>query len=164
MTLPLTPSQTVGPFFAIGLSETVGPCAVPEGTAGAVRISGQVFDGDGAPVPDAVVELWQPEGFCRCATDDEGHFAVLTVKPSVARGGDAARAPHIDVSVFARGLLDHLVTRMYFPEEGDTNGDDPVLATLSPEERATLIATSVDGGLHFDIHLQGPRETVFFER
>jgi protocatechuate 3,4-dioxygenase alpha subunit len=161
MTLPLTPSQTVGPFFAIGLRETVGPHAVPEGTPGAMRISGQVFDGDGAPVPDALVELWQPEGVCRCATDEEGHFAVLTVKPA----GDAFAigAPHIDLAVFARGLLDHLVTRLYFPQEAEANAADPLLTSLTPEQRSTLIATHDEGGLRFDIHLQGPRETVFFD-
>ena len=161
MTLPLTPSQTVGPYFAIGLGSTIGVDAVPEGTPGALRISGQVLDGDGQPVRDAVVETWQPEGVARSATDDEGHFAVVAVKPLRATPDGA---PHIDVSVFARGLLTRLVTRVYFPDEGAANETDAVLQALTPEERATLVASADGGGLRFDIHLQGARETVFFDR
>jgi protocatechuate 3,4-dioxygenase alpha subunit len=161
MRLPLTPSQTVGPFFRIGLSTTIGSHVVGEGMPGAVRISGQVFDGNGEPVPDAMIETWQAEGAGRCATDEEGHFAIVTSKPA----GDAASgAPHLDVSVFARGLLTRLVTRLYFPDEHDANDADPVLQSLSPAERATLVAVREDGGLRFDIHLQGARETVFFDR
>jgi protocatechuate 3,4-dioxygenase, alpha subunit len=165
MTLPLTPSQTVGPFFRIGLSTTIGAHVVGEGAPGAVRISGQVFDGIGEPVPDALIETWQAEGAGRCATDDEGHFAILTCKP--ARNGvdgSMTNAPHLDVSVFARGLLKRLVTRMYFPDEAAANDADPVLQALSPAERSTLVALSEDGGLRFDIHLQGAGETVFFDR
>jgi protocatechuate 3,4-dioxygenase alpha subunit len=160
MTLPLTPSQTVGPFFAIGLGPTIGTHVVAEGSPGAVRISGQVLDGDGQPVRDALVETWQPEGVARSATDDEGQFAVVAVKPV----GAATGAPHIDVSVFARGLLTRLVTRLYFPDEGAANATDAVLQSLTPEERATLVAVADGAGLRFDIHLQGPRETVFFDR
>jgi protocatechuate 3,4-dioxygenase, alpha subunit len=162
MTLPLTPSQTVGPFFRIGLSTTIGSHVVGEGMPGAVRISGQVFDGAGEPVPDALIETWQPEGAGRCATDDEGHFAIVTSKP--AQDGAENGAPHLDVSVFARGLLTRLVTRMYFPDEHAANDADPVLRTLAPDERATLVAVRAEGGLRFDIHLQGERETVFFDR
>jgi protocatechuate 3,4-dioxygenase, alpha subunit len=165
MTLPLTPSQTVGPFFRIGLNTTIGAHVVGEGTPGAVRIAGQVFDGAGEPVPDALIETWQPEGAGRCATDDEGHFAILTVKPErKAAGVDASDAPHLDVSVFARGLLTRLVTRTYFPDEGVANDADPVLQSLSAEERSTLVAVREDAGLRFDIHLQGDGETVFFDR
>ncbi len=160
MTLPLTPSQTVGPFFAIGLGPTIGTHVVAEGSPGAVRISGQVLDGDGQPVRDALVETWQPEGVARSATDDEGQFAVVAVKPS----GATTEAPHIDVSVFARGLLTRLVTRVYFPDEGGANETDAVLRSLTPEERATLVAVADGAGLRFDIHLQGARETVFFDR
>lgn len=162
MTLPLTPSQTVGPFFAIGLSTTIGSHVVDEGAPGAVRISGQVLDGAGEPVPDALIETWQAEGAGRCATDDEGHFAIVTVKP--VRDASSREAPHLDVSVFARGLLTRLVTRLYFPDEEDANADDPVLRTLAPDARSTLIATSGAGTIRFDIHLQGERETVFFDR
>jgi protocatechuate 3,4-dioxygenase, alpha subunit len=162
MTLPLTPSQTVGPFFAIGLSTTIGSHVVDEGAPGALRISGQVLDGAGDPVPDALIETWQAEGAGRCATDDEGHFAIVTIKPA----GDAAagEAPHLDVSVFARGVLTRLVTRVYFPDEEDANGADRVLRTLTLDERSRLIATPDHGGIRFDIHLQGERETVFFDR
>ena len=125
MRLPLTPSQTVGPFFRIGLSTTIGSHVVGEGMPGAVRISGQVFDGDGEPVPDAMIETWQPEGAGRCATDEEGHFAIVTSKP--ARTAPTDGAPHLDVSVFARGLLTRLVTRLYFPDEHEANDADPVL-------------------------------------
>lgn len=162
MTLPLTPSQTVGPFFRIGLSTTIGSHVIGEGMPGAVRISGQVLDGAGEPVPDALIETWQPEGAGRCATDEEGHFAIVTTKP--AQAGAANGAPHLDVSVFARGLLTRLVTRMYFPDESAANDADPVLRTLSPTERSTLVAVREEGGLRFDIHLQGAGETVFFDR
>jgi protocatechuate 3,4-dioxygenase alpha subunit len=107
------------------------------------------------------VETWQPEGVARSATDDEGQFAVVAVKPSRAPSG---AAPHLDVSVFARGLLTRLVTRLYFPDEGAANETDAVLQTLNPEERATLVAAADGSGLRFDIHLQGAHETVFFDR
>ena len=161
MTLPLTPSQTVGPFFRIGLATTIGAHVAGEGSPGAVRISGQVLDGAGEPVPDALVETWQAEGAGRCGTDDVGHFAIVTTKP--ARNG-APDAPHLDVSVFARGLLTRLVTRIYFPDEDEANDADPVLQSLSSAERSTLVAARDEGGLRFDIHLQGARETVFFDR
>ena len=162
MTLPLTPSQTVGPFFAIGLSTTIGSHVVDEGAPGALRISGQVLDGAGDPVPDALIETWQAEGGGRCATDDEGHFAIVTIKPAGDRAG--GEAPHLDVSVFARGVLTRLVTRVYFPDEEDANDADRVLGRLTTDERATLIGTPDHGGIRFDIHLQGERETVFFDR
>ena len=165
MNLPLTPSQTVGPFFAIGLSTSVGSHAVPEGTPGAIRVTGQVLDGGGMPVPDAIVETWQAEGTGRCATDDEGHFAIVTVKPAKHAGvAPPPEAPHLDVSVFARGLLSRLVTRMYFPDEEKANASDPVLRALSTHDRATLVAGREGSGLRFDIHLQGANETVFFDR
>jgi protocatechuate 3,4-dioxygenase, alpha subunit len=165
MTLPLTPSQTVGPYFRIGLATTIGAHVAGEGTPGAVRISGQVFDGAGEPVPDGLIETWQAEGAGRCPTDDEGHFAIVTTKPARnAVDHSGVEAPHLDVSVFARGLLTRLVTRMYFPDEDEANAADPVLGSLSDAERATLVAVTDDGGLRFDIHLQGARETVFFDR
>jgi protocatechuate 3,4-dioxygenase alpha subunit len=145
----LTPSQTVGPFFAIGLCRERRAEVVP---GGSVTIAGRVLDGAGDPVPDAVVELWQhgDEGTCwgRCGTDVEGRFEFVTERPP---DGVA------DVIVFARGLLRHLVTRCYFP-----GAADEVLETLAPEERDTLIAREEDGGLRFDVRLQGERETVFF--
>jgi protocatechuate 3,4-dioxygenase alpha subunit len=184
MTLPLTPSQTVGPFLAIGLTWADGANVVPDGAPGAIRITGQVFDGAGEAVPDALVETWQADpdgafahpddprgqaasgfrGFGRCATDDEGVFTIVTLEPGALPSGDGAHeAPHIDVSVFARGLLDRVVTRIYFPDEVEANAADPVLQSLSERDRATLIAVPEGRNLRFDIHLQGDRETAFFE-
>jgi protocatechuate 3,4-dioxygenase, alpha subunit len=154
-----TPSQTVGPYFAIGLTREAQNEIVP---GGAVKISGRVLDGEGEPVPDAVVEISQPgEGatlWGRCGTDAGGRFEFFTEKP-VAAGGEA---PTLDVMVFARGLLRHLVTRMYFPDEAEANASDPVLSSLEPHEAATLVAQPEEGALRFDIHLQGDAQTVFF--
>lgn len=163
-----TPSQTVGPFFAIALPWAGSAEVVPPGTPGAVWIRGLVIDGAGAPVPDALVETWQAgdvKGFGRCATGPEGAYAILTVKPSALPApGGGVEAPHLDVSVLARGLLVRLVTRVYFPDEEEANGVEPVLAGIAdPRARATLVAVPEDGGLRFDIHLQGRDETVFFE-
>ena len=133
-----TPSQTVGPFLSIGLRDA------PEAVPGGIRIHGRVFDGAGDPVPDALVETWQDAGFARSLTDDDGRWAVFTVK-----------APYIDVSVFARGLLNRVVTRIHFSEE-DVPGDVPA------ERRHTLVAVPDGDGHRFDIHLQGEHETVFF--
>ncbi len=160
-----TPSQTVGPFFAIALPWDDGPFVVPEGTDGAIRVHGRVLDGQGAPVPDALVETWQAgpdgrfdasfRGFGRCPTDPEGGWEIVTLKP----GGVDGQAPHVAVSVFARGLLQRVVTRIYFADEPGANAADPVLAALGEAERASLIAAP---GGRFDIHLQGPHETTFF--
>jgi protocatechuate 3,4-dioxygenase alpha subunit len=154
-----TPSQTVGPFFSIGLCREPQNEVVP---GGALRLAGRVVDGAEEPVPDAVVELWQrgDDGtrWGRCATDREGQFQFVTEKPPAADG----EAPAIEVLVFARGLLRHLVTRIYFPDEPAANAADPVLSTLEPAERETLVARNEHGGLRFDIRLQGERQTVFF--
>ncbi|HEY5431727.1 MAG TPA: protocatechuate 3,4-dioxygenase subunit alpha [Solirubrobacteraceae bacterium] len=188
MIFGLTPSQTVGPYFAIGLPWPEGPHAVTEGTDGAVTITGSVYDGAGAPVPDHLIEIWQadPEGrfadvhgyggasemagfrgFARYGVEDgDGTFAILTVKPGrVARVGGAGplQAPHIDVTVMARGMLHRCVTRIYFADEEQANAEDPVLAHVPADRRATLLAQPQDGGYRFDIRLQGPGETVFFD-
>jgi protocatechuate 3,4-dioxygenase alpha subunit len=184
--LPLTPSQTIGPFLHIALPWDDGEWVVPDGTPGAVRISGRLFDGAGAVVPDGLVETWQADatgrfthpddprgtteptpagfrGFGRSATDGEGRWSVFTVVPgSLPAAGGATEAPHLDVSVFARGLLDRVVTRIYFPDE-PANDTDPVLTAVDDARRSTLVATREDGGLCFDIHLQGEHETVFFD-
>jgi protocatechuate 3,4-dioxygenase alpha subunit len=180
-----TPSQTVGPYFAIGMPWDSGPYAVPHGTPGAITIAGTVYDGHGDPVPDHLIETWQADtsgrfadvhgfggsselegfrGFARCGTEDgDGTFELVTVKPGPVPGpGEALQAPHIDVSVFARGMLHRCVTRIYFADEPDANAADPVLATVPDERRATLLAEPTDGGYRFDIRLQGPGETVFF--
>jgi protocatechuate 3,4-dioxygenase alpha subunit len=177
----VTPSQTVGPFLSLGLTWTAGHLVVPEGTPGAVRISGRLTDGAGAPVTDGVIETWQADaagrfdhpddprgpsgarfrGFGRCPTDDEGRYRIVAVKPGALGDG---QAPHIDVTVLARGLLDRVVTRIYFPDEAEANAADPLLSSLPPERAATLIAAPAGkGDLHFDIRLQGPEETVFLE-
>jgi protocatechuate 3,4-dioxygenase, alpha subunit len=145
-----TPSQTVGPFFSIGLARERQNEVV---LGGAVRIAGRVLDGAGEPVPDAVVELWQRGDagtrWGRCGTDAEGCFEFVTERPL---DGVA------EVLVFARGLLRHLVTRCYFP-----GASDDVLEVLEPDVRETLVAQEeADGALRFDINLQGNRETVFF--
>jgi protocatechuate 3,4-dioxygenase alpha subunit len=180
----LTPSQTVGPYFSIGLTWEDGPFAVGEDTHGALRLRGRVTDGDGEPVPDAMVESWQadPEGrfahpedprgpattpgfrgFARAATNADGEWEIVTVKPGGVPGPDgAAQAPHIDLSVFARGLLNRVVTRVYFADEAEANAADPVLAGVPEGRRATLVAEPAPGGYRFDVRLQGADETVFF--
>jgi protocatechuate 3,4-dioxygenase alpha subunit len=181
-----TPSQTVGPYFAIGLPWPDGPNAVAEGTPGALRIAGAVYDGAGVPVPDHLIETWQadPEGrfadlhghggasrlpgfrgFARCGAEvGDGTFEILTVKPGrVAEPGGVLQAPHIDVSLFARGMLHRVVTRIYFGDEEEANASDPMLARVPTDRRRTLIAEPENGGYRFDIRLQGEGETVFFD-
>jgi protocatechuate 3,4-dioxygenase alpha subunit len=185
LTFALTPSQTVGPFFAIGLPWDAGPLVVPRDAPGAIRIRGTVYDGAGEAVPDALIETWQadPEGrfadvhrygevsalsgfrgFGRCGTaNGDGAFELVTVKPGrVPWPAGGWQAPHIDVSVFARGMLDRCVTRIYFADEAQANASDPVLRGVPPERRDTLLARPIDGDYAFDIRLQGPDETVFF--
>jgi protocatechuate 3,4-dioxygenase, alpha subunit len=159
-----TPSQTVGPFFGFALPFADDAQAVDPRTPGAARIEGQVLDGAGKPVPDALVEIWQADQFARCRTDPEGAFHFVVVKPGGIPGPcGRAQAPHLNVTVFARGLLRHLVTRLYFPEERAANAADPVLQLITEAQaRSTLVATEDCGVLRFDIHLQGDRETVFF--
>jgi protocatechuate 3,4-dioxygenase alpha subunit len=178
-----TPSQTVGPFFAIGLPWPDGPYVVEDGTAGAIWLRGRVIDGAGDPVPDAIVETWQADpdgrfdhpddprgraagfrGFGRCPTGEDGEWGVLTLKPGAVPGPEGStQAPHVDVSLFARGLLNRVVTRIYFADEPQANAADPVLAAIEDAAvRETLLARPEPGGYRFDIHLQGARETVFF--
>ncbi|QIS20108.1 protocatechuate 3,4-dioxygenase subunit alpha [Nocardia terpenica] len=176
--LATTPSQTVGPFLHIGLVWDDGPYAVSPETPGAVWIRGRVFDGADRAIDDAMVEIWQAdedghlahpddgrgvrEGFRGFARSDTrgGEFAVRTVVPGSV---DDRQAPHIDVSVFARGLLHRVVTRIYFPEHADRHSTDPVLATVPPQRRSTLMAERGSDGYVFDVHLQGDSETVFFD-
>lgn len=185
MKLVATPSQTVGPFFSIGFDPLCrSELAAPEVAGEHVEIEGRVLDGDGNPVPDAVLEIWQANakggytsadepstaekfrGFGRVPTYRNGHFRFTTIKPGAVPGpGDGSQAPHLAISLFMRGLLLRLVTRMYFPDER-ANGRDPILNRIEPERRATLIA-SADAAkpnrLHWDIRLQGDGETVFFD-
>lgn len=183
--LGLTPSATVGPYLAIGLTWPDGQWAAEEGTPGAFWIRGRVLDGAGEVVPDALVETWQadpdggfasPEdprgascypgfrGYARSATArPPGEFAVFTLKPGrVPDGEEGWQAPHVDVSLFARGLLDRVVTRIYFADEAAANAQDAVLRALPEDRRRTLLAQPTDDGYRFDVHLQGERETVFF--
>ena len=181
-----TPSQTVGPFFKPALIRSGNESLVTPKTRGErITIEGQVFDGDAAPVSDPMIELWQanadgrydhPEdsqeklldsefhGFGRAATNDRGCFRFYTIKPgSVPGPGNLLQAPHINVSIFARGLLKRLVTRIYFPGE-PLNAADAVLNSVAAERRSTLVAhIDQPGILRFDIVLQGENETVFFD-
>jgi protocatechuate 3,4-dioxygenase alpha subunit len=163
MTLPRTPSQTVGPYYAIGL--TRAPRAPQNEIADrsdptSMVLTGSVVDGEGTPIPDGMVEIWDGVGrrWGRSGTDAEGRFSFLVTKPD-ARPGEA---PRFDVLVFARGLLKHELTRVYFPDEVETNAADSVLSDLGEEERATLVAEAEDGALRFDIRMQGDGHTVFF--
>jgi protocatechuate 3,4-dioxygenase, alpha subunit len=182
---PTTPSQTVGPYFAIGLPWDRGRLAAPAEAPGALRIRGTVYDGAGTPVPDSLIETWQADqdgrfadlhgygepsrlpgfrGFARCGEEDgDGSFEIVTVKPGRLPGpAGSMQAPHIDVSVFARGMLRRCVTRIYFADEPDANAVDPVLTAIPVQRRATLLARPAPGGYAFDVHLQGETETVFF--
>jgi protocatechuate 3,4-dioxygenase, alpha subunit len=164
-----SPSQTIGPFFAFALPWPGGPHVVPEGTAGSIRLHGRLVDGRGDPVPDGLIETWQVEppgtrGFGRCPTDRDGRYAIVTLKPGPIAVDGVVHAPHVLVSVFARGLLRRAVTRIYFADEAAANLVDPVLAAIAdPAARATLVAANEDGGYRFDIRLQGEGETVFFD-
>lgn len=188
MSLQATTSQTVGPFFSIGLTRMEKVNLAGPGLSGErVTIVGRVLDGDGKPVPDAMLEIWQanshgkyahPEdeqkkpmdpgfqGYGRIPVDQGGRFQFTTIKPGKVPGPDGAiQAPHIAVSVFMRGLLRRLITRIYFPEEA-ANAGDFVLRLVEPERQATLIArknANEAGTLEWDVILQGPGETVFFD-
>lgn len=192
----VTPSQTVGPYFKYGLvgedygfpgivgnDLTQGMKKTPDN---AIRIEGRVLDGEGQPVNDALIEIWQangegryahPEddqdktltegfaGFGRCGTDETGAFSFITIKPGRVPGrGNTLQAPHISVNVLARGVLKRLATRIYFEDEAAANGEDPVLGQVEAERRGTLIATKENGNIYrFDVHIHGDGETVFFD-
>jgi protocatechuate 3,4-dioxygenase, alpha subunit len=199
--LPITPSQTVGPYLAIGLPWPDGPFVVPDGTPGALTITGRLLDGVGDPVPDGLIETWQADpdgyfghpddprgpnpaagafrgpdpgnapgfrGFGRCPTGPDGSWRIVTLRPGALPSPEGGtEAPHLDVSVLARGLLHRVVTRIYFADEAAANAADPVLSALpDPARRATLIAEpdpAVPGTFRLDFRLQGAGETVFFD-
>lgn len=188
MKLDPTPSQTVGPYHHYALPYEGGGRLVNSDDPDAVRLIGAIIDGSGQPVSDALVEIWQanragryahPEdqredlpldenftGFGRVPADGNGRYEFLTVKPGLVPGPDGRtpQAPHIQVTVFARGLLRQLVTRVYFSDEEEANDTDPLLSSIEdPAARSTLIARQVDGAYGFDIHLQGDRQTVFLD-
>jgi protocatechuate 3,4-dioxygenase alpha subunit len=189
----ITPSQTVGPYFAYvltpkayGYPELVtNEMATPDAVGERIRIEGYVLDGDGEPIVDAMLELWQPDGegrfasaegrgsnagftgFGRGDVDSNGFFFFETVKPGAVPDPDGrVQAPHIDVGVFARGLLRRLFTRIYFADEA-ANESDPILSLVPNDRRATLVAEVQERGgkkvYRFNIRLQGEGETVFFE-
>ncbi len=191
MIFAATPSQTVGPYFSIGLPWPEGPSAVTPDIEGAITITGTVFDGADEPIPDHLLEFWQADpdghfndlhghggpselagfrGFARCGAErGDGTYELVTVKPGPLPGPSGSRqAPHIAVTVMARGMLDRCVTRIYFADEERANALDPVLARVPAERRATLLAQpSADDAYRFDIRIQAPatqptRETVFF--
>lgn len=175
MSLQATTSQTVGPYLHIGLTWLIIENLAPAGLKGErVSIEGRVVDGDGKPVNDAAVEIWQADadgkygtkafrGFGRSATDDKGVFRFQTIKPGRVPGpGGKLQAPHIGVNVFMRGQLKQLVTRIYFPDE-PANAEDAVLALVPQERRGTLVARKAGAKLEWNIILQGRDETVFFD-
>jgi len=188
MSLQATTWQTVGPYFKIGLHWLDNDNLAPEGVSGErVTIQGRVFDGDGIPIPDACLEIWQanahgkyahPEdtqnkllepgftGYGRVPVDREGAFRFATIKPGPVPGPDGKeQAPHLLVSLFMRGLLRRLVTRIYFPDDS-RNARDAILNLVAPDRRDTLVAKragSQQGTLEWNIHMQGEHETVFFD-
>jgi protocatechuate 3,4-dioxygenase alpha subunit len=186
--LKQTPSQTVGPFFSFGLFFGGENILVNERTSGQrIYLTGRVLDGDGQPVPDAMIEIWQADargffnhpadpnqaradkefrGFGRSETVEAGVFWFKTIKPGpVPWDDERTQAPHINVRLFARGLIIHAVTRLYFSDE-TANQTDPVLNSVHPARRQTLIAAREESEdlptYRLDIHLQGEHETVFF--
>ncbi|MES2750326.1 MAG: protocatechuate 3,4-dioxygenase subunit alpha [Pseudomonadota bacterium] len=192
----ITPSQTVGPYFKYGLTpgndyrwnDAFGNDLVtPEVIGERVRIVGQVFDGDGKIITDSLLEIWQADaqgrlsdpqdkralsnaafrGFGRCGTDANGGYSFHTIKPGPVPGpGGTLQAPHILLAVFARGMTQQAMTRIYFADEAAANTADPILALVPADRRATLIATREPGDVatyRLDVHLQGDRETVFFD-
>ena len=188
MSLQATPSQTVGPFFQIGYNRLyVSEIAGPNASGTRIGVEGRILDGDGKPIGDAVVEVWQANahgryahaedqqdkplepgflGFGRVPTDDAGRFRFTTIKPGRVCGPEGTlQAPHLVVSILARGLTKRLATRMYFPDE-EGNAEDPVLQLVPAARRPTLIARRLpgrDGVLDWTVRIQGADETVFFD-
>ena len=161
MASPHTPSQTIGPFFHVALSF---PAPGLFGTARTgVPLAGSVLDGAGDGVSDALVELWDGHDLARCHTDANGRFAFLVPVDAIATNAPVNEAPHLLVSLFARGLLGRLSTRCYLPADERRQAADAFLVAVPAQRRATLIATTTAEGLHFDLRLQGEHETVFHD-
>jgi protocatechuate 3,4-dioxygenase alpha subunit len=185
----ITPSQTVGPFFAYSWKETAGDNLItPDATGQKIHIEGCISDGDGAPINDAMLEIWQADsqgrylhargqaprpnakftGFGRSATDRQGLFGFDTIKPGAVMGADGKpQAPHIVFCIFSRGMLRQIYTRLYFSDEAAANAADPILALVPADRRGTLVAHKQPGEgvpvYRFDIRVQGDNETVFFD-
>ncbi|WP_455836027.1 protocatechuate 3,4-dioxygenase subunit alpha [Pseudarthrobacter siccitolerans] len=176
-----TPAQTVGPFYGYALPYEKDNELLAPGSPGSIRLQGTVYDGSGQAIPDAILEIWQPDsagrivqktgslvrdgytftGWGRGAVGNSGVYTFTTVNPGPTRPGAAA---FISVAIFARGLTNRLFTRIYLPEDTEALANDPLLTSLEPERRKTLIARrDPDGGLTFDIRLQGEGETVFLD-
>jgi protocatechuate 3,4-dioxygenase, alpha subunit len=190
MSSGLTPSQTVGPFFSFGLTtekSSVRCIASAKAKGERVLLMCRVLDGDGASVPDAMIEVWQADaegryghpddahhetadpgcaGFGRMGTADDGSCEFETIKPGCVPGpGGVLQAPHLSVAVFARGMLKQLYTRIYFADD-PANQEDPILALVPEDRRETLLARpnpARPGAWRFEVHLQGEQETVFFD-
>ena len=189
MELVPTPSQTAGPYFHLGLTETrsVQRIAGPQIAGERIFLTCRVFDGEGAPVNDAMIEIWQADaegkynhpddvrkksvdsdwfGFGRMATGEDGTCEFETIKPGRVPGaGDVLQAPHLNVAIFARGMLKQLYTRIYFASD-PANSEDAVILLAPPARRETLMAkpdSARAGHWRFEIHLQGEQETVFFD-
>jgi protocatechuate 3,4-dioxygenase alpha subunit len=181
VSLGRTPSQTVGPFFEFALPWREGPYVVDKDRPDVICLSGRFLDGRGDPIGDGLVETWQADpqgrlhdakgapssfrGFGRCATDRDGWYRIFTLQPGAVLDSSGVRhAPQIVMVVFARGLLKHAVTRVYFSDREAENATDPVLSLVrDPAARASLLASPVQGGYRFDIRLQGEGATLFFD-
>ncbi len=181
----ITPWQTVGPYFHYALPYESGPQVVGPSRSGAFTLHGYVYDAEGTPIPDSLVEIWQADesgrfvdepgifeapsaegfrGFGRSDTDADGHYTFTTVKPAGVPTEDGVeQAPHIAMSVFARGMLRRTVTRVYFDDESSANASDPLLSSVEASRSATLVAVADERGYRFDVHLQGADETVFLD-
>jgi len=176
--LVATPGQTIGPFYGYALPYDGDATLVPPGHPDAIRLHGRVLDGAGNPVPDALIEIWQADpagrvvrepgslhrdgftftGWGRCGTDNTGHYSFTTLRPGPTAPGAAA---YVAVTIFARGLLNRLFTRAYLPAEESVLAGDPLLSSVDPDRRGTLVAAADEHGFAFDIRLQGEDETVF---
>ena len=161
----LTPFQTVGPFGSLGLRDCLS-AAADSAVGDRLTIRGRMFDGHGQGVPDGVLELWHPgwPDYVRILTSDDGSYVVSVPRPTAFASPDGVvHAPHIAVHVLGRGILTHYVTRIYFSDD-PRNDADPVLALVPPDRRPTVVAArDGEGSYHFDVVLQGDRETVFFD-
>lgn len=174
MSLTPTASQTAGPYVEIGTTWNANGLLVGADSEGAMTLSGTVLDSRGEPVTDAMLEFFQVDpsgrfasgegwrGFGRSLTLNAGRYSLTTLKPGPVRQDEAVEAPHISVSVFCRGLLQRLVTHIYFDDEQAANGADPCFSRLDPERQRRLLARSEPGGYRFDIVLRGEEETPFF--